>query len=39
MSGERKMYGLPALQAEKLWVVPSRTAGQFLFVDENIYFM
>ena len=39
MSGERMIIGLPAVSAQRIWVVPALKDDEFWFIDQDIYFM
>ena len=39
MTGTRIIVGLPKIGAQRIWVVPALTAGEFWFTDQDIYYM
>jgi hypothetical protein len=39
MAGERIIVGLPSIGTQRIWVVPAITAGEFWFIDQDVYYM
>jgi hypothetical protein len=39
LSGSCVIIGIPSLNPQQIWVVPTRTSGEFWWIDQDIYFL
>jgi hypothetical protein len=39
LTNKRRIVGLPAIRADKLWIVPAVREDEYFFVNQNIRFM
>lgn len=39
MAGKRIIVGLPSIETQRIWVVPAIVAGEFWFIDQDVYYM